>query len=29
VNVDYFDERPFAKAAAAKAKTGAEIADLT
>jgi hypothetical protein len=29
VNVDYLDERKFARAAAAKAKTGAEIADLT
>jgi len=29
VNVDYFDERQFAKAAAAKAKTGTEIVNLT
>lgn len=29
ITVDYFDERKFAKAAAAKARTGAEIVDLT
>jgi len=29
VEVDYFDERQFAKIAAARAKTGAEIVDLT
>jgi Concanavalin A-like lectin/glucanases superfamily/Pentaxin family len=29
VTVDYLDERKFARAAAAKAKTGAEIVDLT
>ena len=29
VPVDYFDERKFAQAAAAKAKAGAEIVDLT
>jgi len=29
VNVDYMDERKFAKAATAKAKTGAEIVNLT
>jgi hypothetical protein len=29
VEVDYFDERQFAKIAAAKARTGAEIVDLT
>ena len=29
MNVDYLDERKFARAAAAKAKTGAEIVDLT
>lgn len=29
VQVDYFDERRFAKAAAAKARTGAEIVNLT
>ena len=29
VEVDYLDERKFARAAAAKAKTGAEIVDLT
>ncbi|MHC4742206.1 MAG: choice-of-anchor Q domain-containing protein, partial [Planctomycetota bacterium] len=29
VEVDYFDERQFAKIATAKAKTGAEIVDLT
>jgi hypothetical protein len=29
VQVDYLDERKFARAAAAKAKTGAEIVDLT
>jgi hypothetical protein len=29
VDVDYLDERKFARAAAAKAKTGAEIVDLT
>ncbi|HVR37409.1 MAG TPA: hypothetical protein VMS21_16360, partial [Methylomirabilota bacterium] len=29
VNVDYLDERKFARAAAAKAKVGAEVVDLT
>lgn len=29
VSVDYYDERKFAEAAAAKARTGAEIVDLT
>jgi hypothetical protein len=29
VNVDYLDERKFARAASAKAKTGAQIVDLT